>query len=251
MSLPALCEGDVIGHVVKFGIDVYPRIDLGKDRTRLNMFYEEAREQFPELYDQLVASGERYAISTAFRPKGQTKGGSQQDTLVLTDRGPVFIFPLCLPDPIGSTGFDENFREKFRAVSRLFWDKLPGRKIMRIGMIRELAFSTGDLAYNAMITDQDLFSKAKFIGGTQLLGYRDDFCNVRIKTDVARITQETQLPVGTTITKEAGHAVLVHLDVNNVDPKPLQDADIDTVLTRASGLWPEELLKYLNVRVQR
>ena len=63
-----------------------------------------------------------------------------------------------------------------------------------------------------------------------------------------QIQMTTQLPVGTKVEQQTGYGLRVVLDVNNWEIRPLEDSDIEEVLTRATGLWPAQLLEYLNGR---
>ena len=235
---------DVNLHVVKFGIDIYPPIEIAAERTRLNMFYEEASRQWPHLYDELLSSNTQFEISKRFGSPG-APGSAKGQTLVLTPRGPVFIFPVALPPPIGKTGLDETPREQFAEVRELFFRSLPGRKCLRVGLVRDLIFATGQESCNTVITAKDEFSGARLVGGESTLSYRDAKCNVRVKLEPGEIAKTTQLALGKQITEPAGRGLHVELDVNNVDVRPLEDADIEEVLTRAASLWPDALLEYL------
>jgi hypothetical protein len=35
------------------------------------------------------------------------------------------------------------------------------------------------------------------------------------------------------------------LDINNTEVKPLQETDIEDVVTRADGFWPQKVVQYL------
>ena len=56
----------------------------------------------------------------------------------------------------------------------------------------------------------------------------------------------TQLPVGKKIEEPVGFGLKVKLDINNAEVLVLQDADIEEVLDRAVGFWPDQLLEYLS-----
>jgi len=53
----ALSTDDLAHHIAGFGMDVYPPIEISNERTRLNVFYEEARSAFPAIYGRLEAGG--------------------------------------------------------------------------------------------------------------------------------------------------------------------------------------------------
>jgi hypothetical protein len=233
-------------HVVKFGIDLYPPLEIASERTRLNLFYEEASQRWPELFEQLLSSNTQFEIAKGFGSPPSTR--AKITTFMLTPRGPVFIFPLALPPPVGATGLEGAYFDRFAAVRALFSGALPGRKCLRIGLVREIIFATGATGCHALLTPVSKFAGAELSGGECLLLYRDAKCNVRIKLQPVEAVRTTQLPVGTRISEPAGHALRVELDVNNVEVRPLEDADIEEVLTRARSLWPDALLEYLNER---
>lgn len=250
MAELSLSVSDVIQHVVKFGIDIYPPIEISSDRTRLNMFHEEVRQRHPDLYEQLVSSDQEFKIGKQFRRRGESAGpGLGIETFVLTPRGPVFVFPLLLPEPVGATGLEDRYRDLFEEVEEIFRTMLPRRKRMRVGLIREVVFGTGDEPCLRMITGDPEFAAARLTYGGRRLHFRDAKCNVRLQFDVAEMQRTTQLPVGKTVTEPGGHGIQVILDVNNLEVHELNDADIEEVLTRATSLWPDELLKYLNGRI--
>jgi len=249
MSEVALTEGDVIQHIVTFGIDVYPPVEIPKERTRLNIFYEEARSRHGDLFDQLVASDTTFRISREFRPQGPLGDPAlRQETFALTNRGPVFIFPVRFPDPVGATGINEDPRERFETVRRLFFSAIAERKIMRIGMVRDLIFDTGEDPCRSVLSGKAEFAGAQLVGGSRLLSYRDAYCNLRIAVEPGAMLKTTKLPVGTEVTERRSYGLRVQLDVYNLQVKPLEDADIQQVLERATSLWPEKLLQYLQER---
>ena len=249
MEPTRLGTNDLLHHVMQFGIDVFPPIEIHKERTRLNMFYEEARSRWDDLFEKLVTSDTEFRISKEFVQRPGIRGASRAvDTFVLTQRGPVLSVPVLLPEPVGETGLERAAVERFREVRSLFFSGLGDRKIMRVGLIRELLFGTGELSCQHLLATQTTLSDAELVGGKRLLVFRDRQCNVRLEFGPVEITQTEQLPVGARVERSAGYGVQVRLDVNNSETRPLADADIEAVLERAGSLWPDELLKYLNER---
>jgi len=239
---------DALQHVAKFGIDIYPPVDLAIDRTRLHMFFEEARSSFPALYEHLSTSDSEFKVAKDFRQKPERPTPSCRcDTFNMTNRGPVFSFPLRLPE-VGDTGLTERFVAQFHEVRRIFFGKLPGRKMLRVGLVRELLFHTGTTLPTEVLTSQTEFAGAQLARGGCYFVYRDDRCNVALKFDTAEITKSTQLPIGKTLTESTGHGLLIQLDVNNHEIRPLEDADIDGIIERATVLWPDKVLEFLRER---
>lgn len=248
MESLSLTTADLLHHVVTFGIDVFPPVEIPKERTRLNMFYEEASSKWGDLYEQLVASEAEFKISKAFTERPGRRPSIHMDTFTLTQRGPVFVFPVLLPEPIGKTGLEDSPVGRFDEVRKLFFSALTDRKIMRVGMVRELVFGTGDTACQQLLATETSFSGSELAGGKSLLVFRDSRCNVRLEFEPLEIRKTIQLPVGARMEQSAGYGVRVQLDVNNYAVRPLEDADIEEVLERATGLWPDELLRYINER---
>jgi len=247
MNKRTLSLSDVQQHVVGFGLDVHPPIEMRSERTRLNLFFEDAREKFPELYEQLTSGEVNCRISKPFRKNPQMHGPAVVlETFVLTPRGPVFSFPISLPEPIGDTGLSENVCESFNQIRKMLWSAVPGHTILRVGLIRDVVFATGDTQYQGLVSRQPEWCGAGLVGGQRLFHYRDPKCNIRLECSPGRLHKTTQLPVGAKIDEPAGYALKVRLDVNNHEIRALQDADIDEVIERALGFWPDELLKYLS-----
>ena len=234
-------------HVVKMGLDIFPPLVIGEERTRLHLFADKARDELPHLYDKVVESNTEFTISGTFREKDYAASPSAVvTTFAMTNRGPCFIFPLRLP-AIGATGLEEEeLLLEFDRVRKLFFSFLPGKDCLRIGVIRELAFRTGATPCIELLASRESFGEAKLVGGQKLLVYRDEKCNVRICIEPCEVARETTLPVGTKVTESVGYGLQVTLDVNNHDLRALTDVEIDEILERASSFWPDVLVDYLN-----
>lgn len=244
MESLTLAESDIIHHFVKCGIDIYPLVEIPLERTRLNIFYEEARTRHPELCEQLVASDREFRISKEFQsPATPAAPRLRVDTFAITHRGPVFTIPLRLPNPVGPTALEDRMFESFNAMRKLFFASLAERKIMRVGIVRDLLFDTGQSSCERLLSDRRTFAGAELKGGKSVLLYRDERCNLRLEFEPAEVMKSTRLPVGGEVTERQSFGLHVVLDVNNHQPKPLEEDDIEQVIARASSLWPDELLK--------
>ena len=60
---------DVVQHVVSIGLDVFPQIELRHEQTRLTMFFEDVRERWKDLYEQLTVGDSKFKISKPFRKR--------------------------------------------------------------------------------------------------------------------------------------------------------------------------------------
>ena len=98
-----LSLSDVLTHVVKFGIDIYPPISHREEQTRLNIFYDEMRSIQPQLFQKVHASAQEFKVFADFRAPNDEAKRVTVSTFELTARGPVFVYPLKCPPPIGDT----------------------------------------------------------------------------------------------------------------------------------------------------
>jgi hypothetical protein len=241
---------DLYSHMVQFGIDIYPPVEIRDERTRLTMFYEQARALHDALYDQILLSDAQFKISKEFPLReGIPRPSRSVDTFVLASRGPVFVFPLMLPPAFGATGLEDKYLDYFDEMRKLFFRCLPERRVMRLGLVRDLVFNTGETFCGPFITKQASFGSAALVGGSLVIKYRDEKCNVNLHLDAVILGEATRLPVGQTIEQRTGYGLGIRLDVNNWELKPLEDADMQDVLDRATSLWPGELLEYLKQRI--
>ena len=246
MALPPtrLTTNDLLHHYIKFGFDIFPPIDISVERTRLNIFAEEARNQLPNLAEKFVGSDTEFVLSKTFKAKSGPASASAP-TFALTDRGPCFMFPVQLAAPIGDTGLEGDIVQLFETFRRLFFNAIPGRDILRIGMVRELIFDTGQELGVDLISPTETFAGAAIANGQRLLTYKDQKYNHQIKIATVEIGKETRLGLGKTVREQAGHGLQVSLDVNNIALRSINDDDISETIERATGLWPDALLQYL------
>lgn len=249
MEPPSFTIGDLQQHIVQYGIDVYPQVEIRNERTRLNIFFEEASKRWPQLYEGLTVSDTEFRISRKFPAQPSEQGRSAQvDTFTMTPRGPVFTFPLLLPEPVKETGLEPECSDLFDSVRKLFFSAIAQRQVMKIGLIREVIFGTGNTPCLGMLTKQAELGKATLVGEKSFFLYQDSLCNVRVELESVQAHKTTQLPVGTSVRESAGYGLRVRLDVNNREIRPLQEADIQQVLERAGSLWPDATIEYLNER---
>jgi hypothetical protein len=249
LQSPSLKMDDLAEHVVTFGMDIYPLPDIAGERTRLNMFYEEASRRWPELYEQLQVSDREFMIYKYFGAHPElSRARRRVATFALSDRGPVFVFPLVLTGPAGVTGLESQYLERFEEARKLFFSALPERKILRLGLVRDVVFGTGQTSCLGLLRSAECFGGAKLARGNCLLQYRDSRCNVGIRLEPVELTRTTQLAVGTRVEQREAYGLRVRLDVNNSEIRALEDGDIKEILDRAGAFWPDQLLEYLEER---
>ncbi len=242
----SLSLSDVLTHVVKFGIDIYPPISYKEEQTRLNIFYDEMRSIQPRMFDKLVSSAQEFKVFADFRAPDDEAKRVTVSTFDLTSRGPVFVYPLKCPPPIGDTAITGEYLELFSEARSKFFLAIPGRQCLRLGLIREIIFGTGGEAVTVFFAGQTELAGATLTGGKSVRVYKDSQYNHRIVIDSVEIGRGTRLAVGTTVAEATEHGLRITLDVNTEAIRPLEEADIQGVIERANSLWPEELLSYLN-----
>lgn len=246
MSTLSLGPNDLVSHGIRIGIDTYPSIQIPDVQTKLSVFADEVRNRWPVLFDKLEASSSEFVISKVFRSPTDSRTTTTAPTFALAARGPVFYRPLLLPPPVGEVGNEEDYIELFPELREAFLRSVGGPDCLRIGLVRELLFGTGQTACYEFLTPEASFAEATLIGGMGVYVYRNGSCNVRITLDAVTISRTTQLPVGQTVTQAQGHGLKVTLDVNNHDLRALSDADMEGVLDYARSFWPDRMLEYVN-----
>ena len=239
-----LNESDLRQHDVTIGTDIFPAVTFADERTRLNMFAEKAIEKLPHLYEQLISGANEFKIlKTIGSPPGET---TKKETLVITNRGPVFNFPVLIQNPSGQTLLDQpEYRADFEMVSSMFFSMLTGKTIMRVGLLRSLFFFTEKTSHMNAFIHQTEFVGASLQAGGCHATFADEGFNVQIRINPQRVVLANKMPIGATVQKPLGYGVHVQIDVNNRIPRPLETADISAILDKADGIWPSDLLQFL------
>lgn len=250
MSRISISQGDLNQHVVTFGIDVYPPIEIPVERTRLNMFFEEAHARWPEHFVELTASDNEFRISRVFHGTRLISGkaGFPVHVFELTPRGPIVRFPLLLPKPVGKTDLETTAGNLFDEIRQLFFGQLPGRKILRVGLVRDAIFETGKERCDSFLGAMNDFAGAELQGGSCRYSYRDSLCNIHLQFNPVQAVSVTQLPIGGAVSEPEGFGLHVQLDVNNADLKTLSEPEIAQVIERANSLWPNNVLEFIKGR---
>lgn len=238
---------DLIHHVLKFGVDCFPPIDVRAEITHAHDFFERLQSRWPDVYQEIVyrpQSGEFQIIATYKSSKGDVK----VPALVLSQRGPVFILPKKI-QPLGDVNQslepDVVFMQSLTIARSVF----PGRKVLRVGLIRELVFGTGKSTSVPYLAERfGGFPGASARGGNALLAFRDERCNIHVNVSTTEIHRQATTPTKQVISDETTYGLKVEFDVNNIEMKPQEDADILMTLERANSLWPQELLQFINWR---
>ncbi len=232
-------------HVVKYGVDVRPAIDIKDDKTKLQDYCNWLIEQFPQVFETIIAGPRELRVQKTFI----LAGGKQIElsTFLLTGRGPVFTFPQRLfineVQDIVISDREKIFRKALDQLRSIFNDVT----VPRVGVVNETVFDTGEL--NSV---QILASNLK----NEL--WRERIKNLNIRLQAPTEDKNINLEIKPTHARHAGKApmeyggnirfgLIVNVDINNLQIKDdLTGAEINDILAFADDYVPDELIKFLN-----
>ncbi len=245
---PEFSVNDVLQHVETYGVDLFPILDLPMENVKFQALFSELRDRWPHLYQNMITGGAGFAVAAAIE-----LGGGQKvviPTFTVNNRGPVFTFPRHLPPNHDVDLGGERPAEVFQEAFDIFLKTFLGRQILRLGVVRELMLGTGHTDCTAWLGERVLeFDSGRLEGAQCTLVYQDDEHNYRIQLAPAQMMQSTPVPAtGQVMTRPDQFGLAVSLDVNNRDAHPLTAEEMQAVMARASELWPDSLLNFLNHR---
>jgi len=236
---------DLHQHVVRYGLDVFPPIDVRNEITRAHDLFQNLQEQWPDFYQEINfrPQSSEFRILTTYSLDG---GSAKVPTFSLTNRGPVFRFPLRLHD-LGDLNQDKDLDQILLGSLGLTRKTFPGLQILRIGLVRELVFGTGKTPSIPYISSRvGSFPGATPRGGNLLALFHDSRCNIRVRVQSIEIHRRARTPTRQVLSDELEYGLQVEFDVNNIEMKPQSDTELETTLQRAHSLWPKGLLEYIN-----
>jgi hypothetical protein len=233
-------------HVVKYGVDTRPPLAPEQDRTKLQDYSNWLVEQFPEVFETLLVGPRELRVQRTFLLPNAKR--VELPTFVLTNRGPVFTFPVRLyidrPHELDIADKDKIFRRAFDELRSRF----PDRTVPRVGVVHEIVFDAGfinSLDIVASNLKNDLWrQKAKNI--RILLETPTDDKNINIEIRPTYL-QRTGTPNDTVPPDDMKFGVIVNVDINNRQiTGDLTKAEISDILAFASDYVPDELIQFLN-----
>ncbi len=236
---------DLQHHIVKYGVDCFPPLDVRGEIARAHDLFARLQIEWPKLYQEIVFRPEsrEFKILASF---SNEKGTARMPTFELTRRGPVFIFPRQLP-ALGLLNHDVNLEDVFLKSLHLTRKEFPETQVLRVGLIRELVFSTGERDVIPYLSSRfGKFPGSTERGGSATLSFRDDKCNIRVQLETVEIQTQSETPLGQVVDQPREYGLKVEFDVNNSAVRPQEASDIETTLQRARNLWPDELLRFIN-----
>jgi len=233
-------------HIVKYGVTLRPALTLRQDKTRLQDYCNWLTEQFPEVFETLLAGPDQLRVQKRFALANNNH--VQVPTFVLTAGGPLFTLPwrMYLNEP---QDFDICDRDRiFRKVLEQLRNRFVDRAVPRVGVIHELVFDTGQIDSVQIIAStlkNDL--------------WRQKAVNLQLRLEVPAQDKNVNLDIRPTrlqpIRKQGQNAparnlafgIIVNVDINNRQVKNnLSATEVRDIVAFANDYVPEELLKFLN-----
>ena len=238
--------GHISQHIVKFGVHVQPVISPKDDKTKLQDYCNWLIEQFPQVFETLLAGPNLMQVQKVFTLAGAKR--LELPTFVLTTRGPAYTVPqrvfIDQAHEIDIAEKDKIFRRALDELRSRFAD----RKVLRVGVVNELVFDTEQLNSLEIIA-------SNFKSDT----WRESAKNIRILLEMPREGKNVNIEIRPTYVTRAAtvgvnlpaaetrFGIVVNVDINNQQIKPdLSKAEINDILTFAADYVPEELVKFLN-----
>jgi len=237
-------------HTIGIGVDVRPPIELALDRLRIQEFYNQVSEQFPKLFADLSQSKDKFQISKDIPVLG--KGKITVPTFTLTQRGPVFNFPITLPGFLEDHEWSKTLNEDVIKCLETFHRHLPGTQFFRIGKVRNLVFHC-EGADGSEVFSKRFCPHAPKGSEELMVGWNDpdEQYNRKLTANTIQKGQVVQRDVGGTIqpvlVPQGEHGINVTFDVNNrrLD-EPLDGGQMKITLDHADELYNEYFYGILN-----
>jgi hypothetical protein len=233
-------------HVVKYGVDIRPPIVLEQDRTKLQHYCNALIEQFPQVFETLIAGPKQLRIQKTFVLSNNKR--AEMPTFVLTVRGPLFTFPQRLYID-GVQDLDIPQRDKiFRKALDELRSKFIDRAVPRVGVVHEFVFDTGQVDSVQILTSifkNDVWrQKTKSLRILLEIPTEDKNVNVEIRPTQLRRIARGGPNVGS---QDMGFGIIVNVDINNrIIKGDLTSSEVRDIAAFANDYVPEELIRFLN-----
>jgi len=233
-------------HVVKYGVDIRPAIGLKQDKTKLQEYCNWLIEQLPEVFETLLVGPKQLRVQKNFLLPNTKR--VEMPTFILTNRGPVFTFPERIYiDEVQDLDVPEKDKIFRKALDELR-SQFVGRRIMRVGVIHEFVFDTGEIN-SVEIIASNLKNDV----------WRERIKNLSIRLETPREGKNINLEIrptqlrrvgrggGNVHSQNIGFGIIVNVDINNQQIKDdLTRAEVRDIVTFANDYVPEELIRFLN-----
>jgi len=232
-------------HVVKFGVDIRPAINIKDDKTKLQNYCNRLIEQFPQAFETIIAGPAELRVQKTFVLAGNKQ--IELPTFMLTRQGPVFTFPQRMfineVQDVDIPEKDKTFRKALDELRNTFADK----KVPRVGVINEIVFDTGEINSVQILASNlknDIWrEKTKNLTISLQTPTQDKNINLQIRPTHAKHTGK----VGEAYDENIRFGLAVNVDINNLQIKDnLTKPEINDILAFANDYVPDELIKFLN-----
>lgn len=232
-------------HVVKYGVDMRPALLPEKDRAELQDYGNWLVSQFPEAFETMLVGPRELRVQRTFLLPNAKR--IELATFVLTNRGPVFMFPERLyidqPHELAIPDKDKIFRNAFDELRTRF----PDRAVPRVGVVHEFVFDTeyiDSLEVLASVLKHELWrEKAKNLRILVEAPTEDKNVNIELRPTHLQRTggQNPAAP------QELKFGIIVNVDINNRQiTGDLSKTEVADILAFAAGFVPDELVRFLN-----
>ncbi len=232
-------------HIVKYGVEIRPGINLELERTKLQDFANCLIDQFRGVFETLLSGPQQFNINKAFKLDGGKQ--AQLSTFVVTARGLVFTFPerlfLGVPQDLELGEVDSMFLEAMGQLRRRFSDKV----ITRINLTHELILNTDQ--------ESSLDIAASYLASSR---WKEGLRNMRILLESTHNGKNVAIEIKPTFQSPAGkppagpvedakYGMIVVANLNVVcAEKGVGRTEIQDLQAFSEYFIPQELLNYLN-----
>lgn len=224
-------------HIVSVGVDVRPVIDVRAERQKLADFGRWLTDEWPSLYENVVQGPNAFFVTKKFVFPG--KGEADLQTLALTNRGPVLLFPYKVGILAGEEiELPDRQTVVMKALEQLK-QKWPQCKQVRLGVVQNFCYDCAPESPIDIVRGR--FTRLNGAFSTLMLGFNlpsDDF------NRIVQV-QAAQMPV--LGEAEARPVIGVQVDFNNSQ----MDADLTKetklrILHDADEYCERDLISFLN-----
>jgi hypothetical protein len=233
-------------HVVKYGVDIRPAIVLDQDKTKLQDYCNALIEQFPQVFETLVAGPKQLRVQKTFLLSNNKR--AEMPTFVLTARGPLFTFPQRLYID-GVQDLDIPQRDKiFRKVLDELRAKFVDRAVPRVAVVHEIVFDTAQIDSVRILASnlkndvwREKARNLRFWLDTEIEGKN---INIQLRpTHLRRVAGGgANVPA-----QDVAFGIIVNVDINNRNIKgDLTSSEVRDIVAFANDYVPEELISFLN-----
>ncbi len=233
-------------HMVKYGVDIRPPIVLTQDKTKLQDYCNALIEQFPQVFETLIAGPKQLRVQKTFVLSNNKR--AEMPTFVLTVRGPLFTFPQRLYID-GVQDLDIPQKDKiFRKALDELRSKFIDRAVPRVGVVHEFVFDTGQVDAVQILASNfknDVWrQRTKNLRILLETPTEDKNVNVEIRpTQLRRVARGG----GNVPAQDMGFGIIVNVDINNRKIKgDLTSSEVRDIIAFAGDYIPEDLIRFLN-----